>query len=67
MVINFRPLRSDLKKPDPAKLRQGLHVRKSDYVKKESEFGYIGLQTAAERFALYDGRHYRKNGHIRTC
>jgi hypothetical protein len=67
MVINFRPLKSDLKKPKPAKLRQGLHVRKSDYVKKESSFGYIGPQTAAERFDLYAGRHYRKNGHIISC
>jgi len=67
MVINFRPLKSDLKKPKPAKLRPGLHVRKSDYVKKESSFGYIGPQTAAERFDLYDSRHYRKNGHIKPC
>jgi hypothetical protein len=62
MVINFRPLKSD-----PATLRPGLHVRRSDYVKKESEFGFLGPQTAVERFALYAGRHYRTNGHLRTC
>jgi hypothetical protein len=67
MVINFRPLKSDLKKPAPAKLRRGLYVRKYNYLKNKSEFGYIGPQTAAERFALYAGRHYRTNGHIKTC
>jgi hypothetical protein len=63
MVINFRPLRAENIKP----VKLDLHVRKSDYVKKKSEFGYIGLQTAAESFALYAGRHYRKNGHIISC
>jgi hypothetical protein len=63
MVINFRPLKVEKRKP----IKLVLHVRKSDYVKKESSFGYIGPQTAAERFALYAGRHYRKDGHLRTC
>ena len=63
MVINFRPLKVVKLKP----VKRGLHVRKSDYVKKESSFGYIGPQTAVERFALYACRHYRKNGHIKPC
>jgi len=63
MVINFRPLKVEKRKP----IKLDLHVRKSDYVKKQSEFGYIGPQTAVGRFDLYAGRHYRKNGHIISC